>query len=418
MNVPTPTDAPAPPPADPTRPGLRGEAMRLANLATIVRGLHLLGPTTRSDLVRRTGLTRSAVGDLVAELTDRGLVHEVPSEPTGAPGRPSPVVTPRAETNVVLGVEIMVDTVAVAAVGLGGTLLRSVRRPREHGPADVDRTLDDVAGLTSDVLDSLTTPSALFGVGVAVPGLIRRDGATVATAPNLGWADLHLVAALRPRLASDAPISVLNEADAGALAESRRGAAARRGNVLYLSGEVGVGGGIITGGHQLTGSTGFAGEVGHLPIRPDGDECRCGGRGCFETEIGEAKLLERAGLDPAAGAGAITDLLERSAAGDADAVRALEEHGRWLGFGLSGLINVLDPGVVVLGGLLRTLHPHLERPMLDTLDRHVLADIRAGTTIAPSALGDDAPLLGAAELAWDRTLADPTALPTPLPRSA
>ena len=154
-----------------------------------------------------------------------------------------------------------------------------------------------------------------------------------------------------------------NEADLGALAELRRGAAVDAQHVLFISGEVGVGGGLIVDGQQLTGAGGFAGEVGHMPVNPDGRTCRCGSVGCWETEIGEGALLRRAGHPPDAGREEVEAVLREAAAGAPDVLEALDAVGRWLGFGLAGLVNVFNPQVVVLGGLFGRIHPFVEETL-------------------------------------------------------
>src|SRR5436190_14037713 len=116
------------------------------------------------------------------------------------------------------------------------------------------------------MLASLDDDMQLAGIGVAVVGIVRRDDGVVATAPNLGWRDVPLAARLAEALQVTAPIVVANEADLGALAEHRRGAARGYDDIVFVSGEVGVGGGIIIGGRPLTGVAGFAGEIGHVTV--------------------------------------------------------------------------------------------------------------------------------------------------------
>lgn len=387
------------------RPGLRSQAVRTSNLSTILSELHLKGAASRSHLVKQTGLTRTAVGALVTELQDNNLVFETTPEPDGSPGRPSPIVTPDGANNAVLAVDLMVDSIGVMAVGLGGTVLRSVRRDRAR--RNFDHTIADAAELIDSVRNSLDPSCRLFGLGVAIPGLVRAKDKAVVLAPNLGWIEIDVVAQFKDLFEPGFPMVVANEANLGALAESRRGAVRGHRDVLYLSGEVGVGGGIITDGRLLTGSSGYAGEVGHVPVRMDGRACRCGARGCLETEIGEEALLERTGRPADGGPAAVADLLEAAISGDKAVVTGLAEHGRWLAFGLSGLMNALNPSAVVLGGLLATLFPYLEAPLRAELDRQLfptLPTLQTDVTILPSSIGVDAPAIGAAELAWDASL--------------
>jgi predicted NBD/HSP70 family sugar kinase len=389
-------------------PGQRSETVRRANLSAILRELHNRGPVSRSDLGARTGLTRSAVRGLIGELALAGLVSEERGTPQGTPGRPSPLVRPSPRCGIVLALEIAVDSLAVAAVGIGGEVLDVVRLDRPRDRSSVDETIADLASLARAVQRRLPDTDGMIGIGVAIVGIVRRDNGVVTMAPNLGWRDVPLAERLADALGTSLPIAVANEADLGALAELRRGAAVGSQHVLFISGEVGVGGGLIVDGAQLTGAGGFAGEVGHMPVNPDGRTCRCGSVGCWETEVGEGALLRRAGHPPDAGREEVEAVLSEAAAGSPDVLEALDAVGRWLGFGLAGLVNVFNPQVVVLGGLFGRIHPFVETTVATELDRLALPQTRDAVRVIPAALGVDAPLLGAAELAFEPLLADPS----------
>jgi len=251
------------------------------------------------------------------------------------------------------------------------------------------------------------------GVGCAIVGVVRRSDGLVSMAPNLGWIDAplgdHLAAAFEPGTA----IFVANEADLGVLAEHRRGEAVDVDDVLYLSGEVGVGGGLIVAGRPLTGAAGFGGEVGHVAFDADGLPCRCGSVGCWETLVGEKALLRLAGRPGAGGRAAVDAVLAEAGAGEPAARAALDEVGRWLGIGLAGLVNIFNPRLVVLGGLFGRIHPFVAVTVEGELDRRALPGPRALVRVVPAGLGVDAPLLGAAELALEPLLADPTSRATP-----
>jgi len=388
--------------------GQRSETVRRANLSAIVRELHASGARSRSELVARTGLTRSAIRGLIGEFVDSGLASEVRATSLGGPGRPSPLVRPNPEGAVVLAMDVAVDSLAVALVGLGGEVLDLVRvqRPRGHSAvAEVVEQLAEQAGVITD----RSRADNLIGVGVAVAGIVRRSDGFVAMAPNLGWREVPLAAPLARALETTVPISIANEADLGALAELRRGAAVGADEVLYLSGEVGVGGGLIVGGKPLTGVAGFGGEVGHFPVNPDGIACQCGSVGCWETEIGEEALLRLAGHPPGGGWAEVDAVVDEARAGSPTALDAFETVGCWLGLGLAGLVNVFNPGLVVLGGLFGRIHPLVGDALEAELGRRALAGSRALVRVVPARLGVDAPLVGAAELAFEPLLADPAA---------
>jgi predicted NBD/HSP70 family sugar kinase len=387
--------------------GQRSETVHRANLSAIVRGLHEHGPMSRSELVAATGLTRSAIRDLVGELAAGGLVAEEAAIRDGTPGRPSAQVRVIPTSAVVIGIEILVDSMAAAIVGLGGEVFRLVRVDHPRGHLSIDHVVGGLVELTQPLLDE--AGDALVGIAAAVAGVVRTSDGLVSMAPNLGWVDAPLGARLRRAFGPSVPLAVGNEADLGVLAEHRRGAATGVDDVLFVMGEVGVGGGILVGGRLLSGAAGFGGEIGHMPLNPGGSPCRCGSIGCWETEVGEGPLLALAGLPPDAGRGGIEEVLQAAAAGVPAAVQALDHVGRWLGIGLSALINVLNPQLVVLGGVHGRIYPAVRPALMAELERRSLPAPRAVVRIVPSSLGSDASLLGAAELALEPLLADPAA---------
>lgn len=389
--------------------GHRSETVRRANLSTIVRVLHESGPLSRSDLVARTGLTRSAIRGLLGELVAGDLANERPAALDGTPGRPSPVVRPEADGAIVLAFEIAVDSLAAAAVGLGGTVFDLVRIDLPRGRSSVDDIVGALAGLAVTVRQRLPADANIVGAGAAVVGVIRRSDGMVSMAPNLGWRDEPLGARLTQALGLSVPIAFANESDLAALAEHRRGIARGIDDVVVVWGSVGVGGGIIVDGAPLTGSAGYSGEVGHIPVNADGLPCHCGSIGCWETEVGSSALLRRAGRPPEGGHEAVDAVLADAGADDPVALAAFAETGRWLGIGLAGIINVLNPDLVVLGGRLAPSYPFVRSSLEAELDRRVLRAARRLVRVIPASLGDDAPLLGAAELAFEPLLTDPAA---------
>jgi predicted NBD/HSP70 family sugar kinase len=243
----------------------------------------------------------------------------------------------------------------------------------------------------------------------------------VAMAPNLGWIDEPFGERLASALGMDVPVIVANDADLGALAEHLRGAGVGVDDLIYVSGEVGVGGGAIVGGRPLDGLAGYGGEIGHLPVNPGGSPCRCGSIGCWETEVGEGALLALAGLSPDAGRSGIDLVLREAQAGNQVAVAALEHVGRWLAVGLAALVNILNPQLIVLGSMHGRIYPAIRHTVEAGLSARALPAPRALVRIVPATLGADAPLIGAAELALEPILVDPAgfmARPAPVQRLA
>jgi predicted NBD/HSP70 family sugar kinase len=397
--------------------GQRSTTVRRSNLSAIVGELHATGPLSRSDLVARTGLTRTAIRALIAEFVIADLVTEERSEPLGSPGRPSPLVRLNPTGAVVLALEIAVDSLAAALVGLGGDVIDCARVQRPRGRTSVDEVVESLLELAAP-LRAMPEAETLIGVGVAVAGLVRREDGFISTAPNLGWRNVPLGERLAAEFGESMPIAIANEADLGAVAELRRGAARGSDDLLYISGEVGVGGGLIVGGRPMSGAAGFSGEIGHLPLNPDGRPCHCGSVGCWETEVGEEALLRLAGRVPDGGWSEVEAVLDDARAGAPVALAAFDQVGRWMGIGVAGLINVLNPRLIVLGGLFGRIHPFVAAAIDREVAWRALAAPLALVSIVPGQLGVDAPLRGAAELAFEPMLADPAAWMRPRPSLA
>jgi predicted NBD/HSP70 family sugar kinase len=382
--------------------------VRRHNLSALLECLHLSGSASRSQLSAATGLNRSTVADLVHELAGRGLVVEDGVSLSSGPGRPSPVVHLRATGAVALAVELGVESVAAAAIGLGGHVLEQRRVELPWGEVSPRDTVGLVAELAASLAIAPTDPR-LTGVGVAVPGLTRRADGFVHLAPNLGWkgVDLGRMLAEALHLPPD-KVRVGNEADLGALGEHRRGAGRGCDQLVFVSGEAGIGAGLIIGGRPMLGAAGYAGEAGHTLVNPEGRRCTCGAFGCWETEAGEAALRRAAGVHGVRGVAAVHAVMEKVAAGDESAVAAVAEIGHWLGVGVGNLVNLLNPEVVVLGGFFQTLFPSLREPMLSAIRARSLDEVSASVRVVPSDLGTSAQLHGAAEMVLAAVLADPT----------
>lgn len=382
--------------------GATQDEVRRHNLAALARFLHDHGSTSRSELVSHTGLNRSTVGGLISDLVGAGLVRE--TEPVGrGVGRPSFGVEPVRERAYVLAIDLRVDRVIVALVGFGGDVLHQSEHTFRTGQRSEGRILRQTVEICHEVLSAAPRRSVLVGVGIGVPGLVRQPDGLVRFAPNLGWVDVPLGDQFADALALSVPIAVGNDSDLGAVAERQRGIAVGASNVIYLSGQVGVGGGIVIDGRLLMGAQGYGGEIGHMRVNPRGRECRCGAIGCWETEIGEAAFVLAAGMPSGT---SVARVLEAAASGDKAARKGLRTVGGWLGVGVANLVNIFNPDVIVFGGSLREILP-ATREAVESAVRSALAAPAEHVVLALPALGDYSTLLGAAESAFASMLDDP-----------
>lgn len=389
-----------------TRRGVATDEMRRHNLSVVLEQVHLADAVSRSALTDLTGLNRSTIGALVAELQALGLVVEDSGTTSGSPGRPSSVVRARPGGAVVLAVELEVAHTAVALVGLGGHIIERVSAPNPAPAAPPEVVLAHLREMAAPLLD-LPRGDRLAGIGVAAAGLVRRPDGLIRISPNRGWSGVPLGAMIGEQFDIER-VHVANEADTAVLAEFRRGSARSAGNVIFLSGAIGLGAGIIQGGQPLLGARGFAGEAGHMVVNPDGRTCGCGSRGCWETEVGQEALARHAGIAPGDDDDVLVDeILRRAHAGDRLALDALREVGRWLGLGVGNLINILNPDLVVFGGFYAPIFPFLQPWITEAAERSSLVAPWHECTICPSELGSDVRLIGASELVFADVIADP-----------
>ncbi|MDE0545234.1 ROK family transcriptional regulator [Microbacterium sp. C7(2022)] len=375
--------------------------VRQQNLARVLRLVHLSGPLSRAALTEATGLNRSTIADLVAQLSDEGLVAERDPDPSSRVGRPSNIVV--ADPRVVaIAANPEVDAITIAAVGLDREIRVSQRIEMTAAP-----TATDAADVVSATIQSWTGGplhgSRIVGVGLAVPGLVRARDGLVRSAPHLGWTDAPIADHVRMR--TGLPVAIENDASFGALAEHRFGAARGHDYAVYLNGGAsGIGGGLIVHGQPTGGAMGYAGEFGQNRPGIGSDADRTARDGVLEDEVSRARLLSYVGLTSA-------DEPTLAAALRNAQPPAHHEMGRQrriLATALANAVNVLNPTVVVLGGHLATL----AESDMDELRRLVVAQAMPATMedveIRVASLGEDRLLIGAAEGAFEALLNAPT----------
>jgi glucokinase-like ROK family protein len=306
-----------------------------------------------------------------------------------------------------VGIHFGVRATTVGIADPSGTIEVVKKQPSLVGsPA---RSLKAAAGLVAEALEAARTSNARIKVvGATVPGLVDQETGVCVLAPNLGWHDFPLRAALAEELG--APAVVINVAQAAAVAEGRVGAARRARSYVWIHVGSGVGSGIVLDGKLFFGRRGFSGEIGHCPVVHPGPPCGCGRLGCLET-VASAKAIVRA-AENAVAAGEPTVLAElpppisstsvaaAAREGDPVARRILGEASEYLGRGISYLLNVLNPEMVVLGGAVAQAGETLVGPVRASVARHSL--LPAGVAVVPSTLGNRAELTGAVFMAIEQ----------------
>jgi predicted NBD/HSP70 family sugar kinase len=385
--------------------GTNQEAVRRHNLATLLGHVHRSGGVSRAQLTERMGLNRSTIADLVRELEDLSAVSqstpEAGASPRSGAGRPSIDVNPDPETVFVIAAELGVDTMDVSRIGLGGLPLDRMSTSTPSDP-DPEELLDTLMELVRSMLKTAGEEARLVGIGIAVPGVVTDTAGMVRFAPNLGWTDVPLASMLSNRVGRRVPVHLGNDAELGALSEHTRGAGRHKSDLIYISCDVGVGGGVIVGGLPMMGASGYAGEIGHQPFNPRGHLCRCGNTGCWEVEIGSHAVAAAVGCPPDQ-IHRLVDFLQPGPGVPPE----LRRLGRSLGLGLGGLVNVFNPEMVILGGVLRWVFPLVRDDVLEALDEWALQAPAEQAQIVLPWLGGDSVIIGASELAFTDLLENP-----------
>jgi predicted NBD/HSP70 family sugar kinase len=349
-------------------------------------------PATQADLARETGLAAGTVSTIVRELAAAQVVSTV----AGA-GRRGTTVQLARGAGLVAGIDFGHSHVAVAIADMSGQVLAEERQALPPGhthteglvraPAMLDQLLERLGAGRHEVRN--------IGMGLPAP---LSNGVVMSSAILPGWVgvDAHEEAAA----AFGVDVLIENDANLGALAEHRHGHGRGHANVVFVKVSSGVGAGLILDGKLFRGTTGISGEIGHLTLDEQGPLCRCGSRGCLEAYAASGTALDM--MHEQMPAATIDDIIEAARHGNVSALRVFEDAGLHLGWGLAMVTNLLNPGVILVGGDMSHAGELLLESARLGLRRHVLA----GTTTTPvliAALGDRASMIGALVLAIDAT---------------
>ncbi|GAA2128628.1 ROK family transcriptional regulator [Nocardioides bigeumensis] len=347
------------------------------------------GVFTQAELARATGLAPATVSSLVRELSEEGLVEAEPGS-----GRRGSAVRLSRETGIVAGIDFGHSHVAVAVGDLSGRILGEYRR-RLQDSVDHHVALADARTM----LDSVRVGSArLRAVGLGLPAPIAGD-VVQSSAIFPGWEGVNAREVAEEVF--QVPAHVDNDANLGALAEHRIGAARGHDSSVYVKTASGVGAGIIVDNELFQGASGTAGEIGHLTIDDNGPLCRCGKRGCLEAYT-STPFVTREVSGQVPGADDIDKVVAAAREGNVAARRALEEAGHHLGRGLAAVVNLINPSIVVVGGHLAMAGDLLLDSARISLRRYAVDPV-ASTPVLPSALEGRASTIGAVLLAAERT---------------
>ena len=374
-------------------------SLRELNQGRVVGTLRSLGVASQAEITRRTGLSRSTVSSIVADLRSTGLVVDYdgswkPERDSG--GRPPSLITLDRSAGAALGVDFGKRHLSVAVSDLSHELLAETTREMPEG-YDSDSGMGVASSLVDAVLDEAGVErAAVLGVGMGLPGPIHRPTGTVGSSAILpGWVGVRAEVEMSERLAL--PVRVENDANLGALAELTWGAGRGCANFAYLKLATGIGAGLVVRGRLYEGAGGTAGEIGHTMIDESGDICRCGNRGCLETLAGAPAivgLLSRSLGEELE----LEEVIGRAGAGDLGCRRVLADAGRHIGVAVAMLCNLVNPERIVVGGSVGTAGDLVLGPLRESVRLRAIQSAAEDVEVVPGELGERAELLGAVAL--------------------
>ncbi|HQU83668.1 MAG TPA: ROK family transcriptional regulator [Pyrinomonadaceae bacterium] len=390
--------------------------LRQQNLTGIMHYLYERSPISRVELARLTGLNKATVSSLVEELLKKKFIYEIGTEKLSGAGRSPVLLGIEPNFGFTVSVEIGADFFYVVCADFSAKI---ISRHRENlNIEDQKNSLNRIFAVIKEAISFIETDSKLLGIAVCVHGLIDREKGILLFAPNSGWRDLNLLEMFQNEF--DTEILIENEANFAALGEQFFGAAEGKGEVLYLSIGKGLGGGIVIGGKMFGGARGIAGEFGHLTLYPDGIECRCGNRGCFETEVSISALHRhiKEQLETNSDAKitakfseiekiAVESAVESARNGNKIAKNSFEKIGRNLGIGLASLLNIFNPSLIVLGGELSAGSEFIIPKTYEELSQRTLSWALENTKIVIAKFGSDAVIMGGIAAVFQKVLTNP-----------
>lgn len=395
--------------------------LREMNLSLVLRLIHTQAPVSRAQLAVITGLNKSTISSLVEELLKRQFIHETGTDSLG-PGRPATLLEINPQVGCVIGIELGVDFVSVAATDFLGNILW--RQTEEANPAEgQEKMLDQTLRITKEAMTAGKRKGLrILGLGLSTPGTVNLEEGVLIFAPNLHWRNVPFRKIFNA--STKLRFFIENDANAAAVAEHLFGMAKKSKDFIFVFAGVGIGGGLFLNGHLYRGWNGYAGEIGHSPImaEPTQTVCHCGNRGCWETYANQYSIIQRvqARLEVKRSS-VIPQLMSEQAAplsipiikqaadsGDTEAIDSFAEAGQAMGKGFAGLINIFNPEMIILGGPLSIADKFLLPKIKETISEHSLPGIDHQTEVFPSSFGADASLIGAIAIVIDDILTHPT----------
>lgn len=386
--------------------------MAISSRALILSLIRKQGTTSRAQLARQTGLSRTTVSSVVNDLLEQEICREIGLEPSNG-GRPAIMIALNPNARYAVGVNIEGRNIRAGLVDLKANV--TSLQEREIDCRNTRAMLDSVAAVIQEMMRD-TPREKVVGVGIGITGLVDSETGTVVVASHLGLSDFPFRRAVAGALPFPVPILIDNDANAAALGERYYGTGRGFDNLVYIEFGTGIGAGIIIDGRIYAGTHGLAGEFGHIKLRKGGPKCTCGARGCLEALAGgraivaealrETNNLQHSATwrlaDGDSSKVTLRIILEAAAESDPLAKKVLDRAMDYLGMGIANLINLLDVERIIIGGA----GAYLPESSLGLLRRSVLRGLLGNhlptVAITRAGLRRNSVIIGAATLALQR----------------
>ncbi|MFQ6066425.1 MAG: ROK family protein [bacterium] len=386
--------------------GTKPDSIKRANKSLILRVVNNEGLISRAELSRKVELTIPTVMKIVDELLEEELLREVGvGESSG--GRPPKLLELNSKGKHAVAVKIIPDELQVGVSNLKNTFL--LKKTRNIQPkAGYQKILAELKETVRQAIkESGIDWESVLGIGIGVPGVVNYLTGEVQSAPNLkGWRNVSLGSDIKDEF--NVPVFVENEARVSTLAEKWYGAGREAENFVCIDVAVGIGSGLIIKGDIYRGFESLAGEIGHSTVIENGHLCNCGKRGCLETVASNAAIVKSIKADPSdiirqlceGDKNLITmDLIIRAVKmGDGKSQRCIEKAAKYLGKVIGGLVNVVNPEIIIINGKITALGEIFFASLQDQVERYSILGNSHPVRITSSKLGDDVGLIGAASL--------------------
>ncbi|TAN34981.1 ROK family transcriptional regulator [bacterium] len=372
--------------------------LRDRNRQRVIGVLREQGRASQAEIARATGLSRTTVSTLVAELKASGRISDVDVKASDSRGgRPAVQLVLQDSSQAVVGIDFGHSHVQVAVADLAHNVLAEAQCDLDVNRRAIE-SLDTSARMVGEVLARAGVERRnVIGAGIGIPGPVDRARGTAGSATILpDWVGLRIATEMQVRLGL--PVQIENDANLGALAELTWGAGRHCSNFAYVKAATGIGAGIVIDGWLLRGASGTAGEIGHTTLDEDGALCYCGNRGCLETVASGPAIIQLVGR----GWGdnlSLPRVIELAAEGDLRCQRAISDAGREIGVAVAGLCNLINPERVIVGGLLSRAGEVLLRPLRESIRRHAVQAAAERLEVLPAVFVERAELLGSVALA-------------------